>query len=157
MNLHLALRDDRDGCRPVPTDAGLLCLRIKHLKPNKSRFTVSSAFIYIQTPLYRAEKKKIRHVVFISRQLLGFVLVRGNPAALCPQFYTHTLNNCYCHPQAVAWKETSEKAVSAHHRTWLQETEGQHRLLQPEKIWRRGMKWNGVGERQLEGTRGLCG
>lgn len=89
MNLHLALRDDSDGCRPVPTDAGLLGLRIKHLKPNETRFTVSSAFIYIQTPVYTAEKKKIRHV-FLLRQLLGFVLVRGNPTALLPQFYAHT-------------------------------------------------------------------
>lgn len=98
MNLHLALRDDSDGCRPVPTDAGLLCLRIKHLKPNETRFTVSSAFIYIQTPVYRAEKKKIHHV-FILRQLLGFVLVRGNPVALRSQFYTHSTTVTVIHKQ----------------------------------------------------------
>lgn len=120
MNLHLALRDDLDGCRPVPTDAGLLCLRIKHLKPNKTCFHhLVCVYLHTNTSLHGREEENTSRVHFTSAARICACARKPHGAA--PSItHTHTHSTTVViHKRWLEKKRlrSSSFIVSAHHKT----------------------------------------
>lgn len=152
MNLHLALKR-RFGRLPARPDWCWTALSPNKAFETKTKpvFTVSSAFIFYFTYKHQFTRQRRREYVTCSflHQLLGFVLVRGGkppPTALRPQLHTHTHTHSTTVVLHKRWLEkervkSGSFIVSAHDKTWLQETEeGDTSYCRPGQTWRRGIK-----------------